>query len=183
MIRKLKTMKTLLEEFPKLRFSKEGTLILDGGVNDYSVGLDYDQLKYIGNEVESDKLDLPECVYEYLPEVERRGKLYAYNDYMTYVGGVSFNISSEQTSGSIERVPSFDLDLGELDDMKRDQIDLEKYVNSHLTSLTQEDQDNRNMIDDLKNQVKALETTIKNFLEIKDLENKSMQNRKEGRTW
>lgn len=59
MDRKVKSLLQLANEFPSARFSKEGILILD---IDSKVFIESEDLKYIGNSVMSDKVDLPEEV-------------------------------------------------------------------------------------------------------------------------
>lgn len=71
MRRKLKTMAQLLIDFPELRFSKEGVLILDSGTVDSGEWLyvESEDLKYIGNETEG--RDWDERLLEPLSKVSK----------------------------------------------------------------------------------------------------------------
>lgn len=126
MKRKLKTMAALLAEYPKSSFDAQGDLILRG--LNFIEGLSAKYFKELGKEA-GDLINLwwVERLLEPLPEIKRRGKLYAYYISIPYPSklnvftqAIAFTDHPDQwinTNGFV-RNESKDLDLGELDDLK-----------------------------------------------------------------
>lgn len=61
MVKQVKSLKDIVEEFPNARFSKEGILILDLQAE---IVVESEDLKYIGSSVMSDRVNLPEQIYK-----------------------------------------------------------------------------------------------------------------------